>query len=886
VSDGEIEKSERAPGLPRRAQVFLLGTALAALAVTAVDVAHSRDSYDWLAFGVLVAAASLVQLFAFHTIRNQVFHTTPLFFVAGAMLLSPQLLVLLPLISHIPDWVRKRYAWYIQTFNILNFTLAVMCAWGVARLVHGMGAAHGSWAAAAAAAAATFVVVNNFGFAVILYLARGHRPREILSAPAVAADASLACLGVAFASFWDGNAYLLPFALGPIFLLHFALHLPQLREEARADAKTGLANARHLGEALTEELTRARRFSRPLSVLVVALDLLQSVNSTYGYLAGDAVLVGVADLIRKHLRQYDFAARSSGAEFAIVLPETGLPDAEEIAERIREAVADTPIWAESARQHVSVTLSIGVAAFPTHGTDPDDLLRHGRGTAERARLQGGNAVLRASLRPVLTPVASEPIIAAAVVEDERRELPPAEEVLVRAGTGRSTATKLLVGTVAAAGIVAGALAAAFGSGGDIGGLVATAGLVAGGQLLALELDHGASSAGAVAAIAGAAIFGGRGTLLLAAAMVAVDTARRRWPPRQALLSLGVRSLALLAAAGIFALAHRDGLVQLLTIVAGPVAGVTSFALASALLSLALVVDGRESWWRAWRGRFGWLVPHYIVYGFIAGVAAVAYREAGIYALAAFAVALLAIRGTQHAVVKQARKNAQTLRHATEMIQTQNISLERAHRLLKQQSTSAMESLSGIVDMRDAYTAGHSRRVRDLALAIGRELGLSVDALDVLGRAALFHDLGKLAVPDAILLKRGPLSPAEWAAMRRHPDEGARVIERLAPLAMAAPAVRYHHERIDGRGYPSGLAGDEIPLAARIIFVADAYDSMRTNRIYRPARSSAEALHELRANAGTQFCARCVEALAGVLAGGTFAGEDLGHAGRPAADEPA
>jgi putative nucleotidyltransferase with HDIG domain len=354
---------------------------------------------------------------------------------------------------------------------------------------------------------------------------------------------------------------------------------------------------------------------------------------------------------------------------------------------------------------------------------------------------------------------------------------------------------------------------------------------------------------------------------------------------QILLSLGARALSLLTAVGVFALAARSRVPDVLTIVAAPLVGVLSFVVASGLLSLALAVDGRESWWRAWRGRFGWLLSHYAIYGFVAGVAAVAYRHAGLYALAAFAVALLAIRRTQQAVVKQARKNAQNLRHATEMIQTQNLSLARTNRLLRDQSTSAMESLSGIVDLRDAYTAGHSRRVRDLALAVGRQLGLSDAELAVLGRAALFHDIGKLAVPDSILLKRGPLTEEEWVIVRRHPEEGARVIEGIAVLADAVPAVRHHHERIDGTGYPSGLAGDDIPLAARIVQVADAFDAMLTNRTYRESRTSIEALIELRHHAGTQFCARCVTALEQALLGGSFADIRVGSLSE-SADESA
>src|SRR6185295_16018598 len=113
--------------------------------------------------------------------------------------------------------------------------------------------------------------------------------------------------------------------------------------------------------------------------------------------------------------------------------------------------------------------------------------------------------------------------------------------------------------------------------------------------------------------------------------------------------------------------------------------------------------------------------------------------------------------------------------AAETIQSQNVSLERANRLLRERSTAAMESLSATVDARDSYTAGHSRRVQRLALAIGRELNLSQPELDLLGHAALFHDIGKLAIPDAILLKPDSLDTEEWRLMRQHADEGARII---------------------------------------------------------------------------------------------------------------
>jgi putative nucleotidyltransferase with HDIG domain len=206
-----------------------------------------------------------------------------------------------------------------------------------------------------------------------------------------------------------------------------------------------------------------------------------------------------------------------------------------------------------------------------------------------------------------------------------------------------------------------------------------------------------------------------------------------------------------------------------------------------------------------------------------------------------------------------------LEEAGETIGRQNAALEEAHRAVIERSTAALEALSATVDARDTYTAGHSRRVAASATVIARELGLSGHELVVVDQAALLHDIGKIGVPDAVLLKEGPLTAAEWVVMRSHPEEGARIIERLGYLDDVVPGIRYHHERIDGRGYPDGLLGDEIPLAARIIHVADALDAMTTKRLYREERSFEEALEEIRRGRGTDFCSLCVDALEGAVA---------------------
>ena len=178
-----------------------------------------------------------------------------------------------------------------------------------------------------------------------------------------------------------------------------------------------------------------------------------------------------------------------------------------------------------------------------------------------------------------------------------------------------------------------------------------------------------------------------------------------------------------------------------------------------------------------------------------------------------------------------------------------------------------------VDARDSYTGGHSRRVRSLAVAIGQELGLAELELSALGHAALFHDIGKLAIPDEVLLKPAALTEEEWELMRSHSILGASMVEDAGLAEPAIPAIRHHHERYDGTGYPDGLAGESIPLAARIVHLADAVDSMLTTRVYRAGRPARAAVAEVRQEAGAQFCPSCSQALLALVARGEL--EELG-----------
>jgi putative nucleotidyltransferase with HDIG domain len=173
---------------------------------------------------------------------------------------------------------------------------------------------------------------------------------------------------------------------------------------------------------------------------------------------------------------------------------------------------------------------------------------------------------------------------------------------------------------------------------------------------------------------------------------------------------------------------------------------------------------------------------------------------------------------------------------------------------------AVRALAAALDARDPYTAGHSERVSTFAVAIGEELGLDGEAMETLRLGALLHDVGKIGVPDEVLRKQGALTPAEFEAIKIHPSAGARILRSIPFLAPHIPIVELHHERPDGQGYPYGLVGDAIPLAARIVHVADAFDAMTSARAYRAARLPVEAIAELRRGAGTDFDGAAVEAL--------------------------
>jgi response regulator RpfG family c-di-GMP phosphodiesterase len=191
-------------------------------------------------------------------------------------------------------------------------------------------------------------------------------------------------------------------------------------------------------------------------------------------------------------------------------------------------------------------------------------------------------------------------------------------------------------------------------------------------------------------------------------------------------------------------------------------------------------------------------------------------------------------------------------------------LKAAFAQLEELSTGAIRALADALDAKCDYTSGHSLRVSRFAVLIGRALGLPLETLKDVELAGVLHDIGKIGVPESILWKPAKLTPEEHKIMSEHPVKSAQIIGELSGLVRAREFVLHHHEFLDGSGYPDGLKGDEIPLGARIILVADAYDAMTTDRPYRKAIGHHKAIAELREKSGTQFDPKMVNALISVI----------------------
>jgi putative nucleotidyltransferase with HDIG domain len=370
------------------------------------------------------------------------------------------------------------------------------------------------------------------------------------------------------------------------------------------------------------------------------------------------------------------------------------------------------------------------------------------------------------------------------------------------------------------------------------------------------------SAGVVALFAIAILYGSAGAAVAAPAVVLCATilTPSRWHSR--IFDMGSYTLANVAAAAIF---HRlvdvDAGLSAWWVPAGVVAIVVNYSVNAWLVAMLASFYSGEYWLTVWRQEHQWIFPYYIVFGLLGLALAAAYLALEVPGILAFVAPPLMMRFALHQYVTKTEATVLELRQKNTKLEEANRSILQMTDQLTETYDGTLEALVLALDARDRETKGHSLRVANYVKAIAAQMGVveTPQELVDMQRGALLHDVGKIGVPDFILHKPGPLTPEEWDDMKRHPAIGHGMLRDISFLSGAAAVVHAHHERFDGKGYPRGLAGDEIPLGARIFAVADAFDAMTSDRPYRKALPPEMAREEIVRHSGTQFDPQVVQA---------------------------
>ncbi len=289
--------------------------------------------------------------------------------------------------------------------------------------------------------------------------------------------------------------------------------------------------------------------------------------------------------------------------------------------------------------------------------------------------------------------------------------------------------------------------------------------------------------------------------------------------------------------------------------------VAYYLLNISLVTIAVSLATKTSILQVWREKFEWLLPHYVAFGMLGLALAVAYSGLGYWGLLAFVAPPLMMRLAIKQYIDKTAQNVEELNRSNRELQKANREILGMAEQLRETYDGTLEALVSALDARDRETKGHSLRVAKYMMEIAYHMGVSPGTEDWVDmqRGGLLHDIGKIGVSDTILHKPGPLTEDEWVDMRRHPRIGYDMLRDIGFLSGASRIVMAHHERFDGKGYPRGLAADEIPLGARIFVLADTFDAMTSDRPYRKALSVEASREEIIRCSGTQFDPRCVQA---------------------------
>jgi diguanylate cyclase (GGDEF)-like protein len=696
-----------------------------------------------------------------------------------------------------------------------------------------------------------------------------------------------------------------------------------LEHQASTDALTGLYNHRTFHDRVRQELMRASAEHDTVGLVMLDLDDFKKVNDVYGHGVGDQLLLQVADVLRGAVRATDVVCRVGGEEFAIILPSADLAHSLALADRVGTRLGD--LEAEAVGR---LTVSTGVAVGPTHAANPRELVACAEAAMMTAKTRGNGLVVpfdeTATERPSEAATRRRDDVRSIAylkmlqslsgklsrlndiaqigltIADELRLLIDYHNCRVFVRDGDDLVPLAFRGELTAADPGAPAMLLPTKVGRGITGRVAETGepLLIGD---AAHCEFGEQIAG-TAEIAESILavpfrFGSRvnGVIVISKlgldqfdaddlrvlevlaghASVALENARlydaqrREAESANALLEFGRQ------------IAGTEEIAEISQRVAQGSAAILSSPLTSLWLQdahtgdLVMLASSPQAdpetavgtvpaaYLEPWLERSE---PYSISAADYAAIASPPPDTDGRFAIAPFTVegrwGVIAAAAPADAVAPGERELQLLggLARQTKLAFQNALSYERLERTF----LSTVEALANALEASDANVSSHARWITDLALKVGEELGLDAKALKRLELGALFHDIGKIGVPAAILLKPGPLTAEERTVVETHPVLGERILAPIEQLAEVGKIVRSCHERYDGTGYPDRLGGSDIPLESRIVFACDAFHAMTTDRPYRRALGVDEARKRLVEAAGKQFDPDVVETLLRVL----------------------
>ncbi len=833
---------------------------------------------------------------------------------AGVLLLPPFLFALMVGVAYTVEWIKERWqkspllrVWYIQPFNIASHILAAAATGWIYTTLNVDGARDLSPVPVMVAlfAACAYVSLNHLLVGQAVVLARGvsWQKTGVLELESLIPDCIMLALGYAVALLWVVNPWMVLPVLSPLLLIYQAIKVPQLKKDAQTDGKTGLLNASHFNKRFADELDRAAQTNRPLALIMADLDLLRNVNNTYGHLAGDIVLAGIGHLLRDAVRVYDIAGRFGGEEFAIVLPETDQQEALAFAEQVRLAVEAARFTVISSPTPISVTLSLGIACFPEQGETTATLTHEADVAVYQAKLHGRNRVVCAAdvprftrlekvvedhlssdyaaaftRQPTPAEAASAPVAPVAPAVEvspaevrpgypqgqairrflAQRRQPSGRTAPADAPVARSAMPPLLrlfVGLVAVGGVLITLAGLAFSPLPDPVSLGLLMSLAIACEVLQVNV-YGDNTASVTIAIlfATALTTGVPGVALVSAAVVLIHALRMRPGPAQVAFNwanhviAGAAAVLIIRSLGLeLRMANLPSLV-----VPAAAAALTVYALETGLLAAAISLSSKRNLLTTWQSQFQWLAGHYLVLCLMGLFLSVAYSAFGVLGVGVFTLPVLMMRYAQKQYVDQTRGSMNEQKRLNNELAQANQEIVSASYSIRQLNDELFQTLAMILDSRDPYVGGHAAQVARYAARLAQEVGLPPERVEQVRQAGCLHDIGKISIPEQLLHKPTKLTAEEYEHLKTHAALGGEFLAPSKALRPLAPFVRSHHERWDGTGYPDGLAGEAIPLEARILAVCDAVEAMASDRPYQQARSVQEIIVELERCAGTQF----------------------------------